>query len=82
MKCKDLADTRARVVHLVNLCSEFTDKTREFYTLLLPRLNGDLAGLGNGMSTEAAETLTPTWKSLSRGSARNGAVLWSKRKSS
>ena len=29
MKCKDLTDTRARVVHLVNLRTEFCDKTGE-----------------------------------------------------
>ena len=28
-KCKELADTQARVVQLVNLCTEFTDNTGE-----------------------------------------------------
>ena len=33
----------------------FSEKTREFYTFLLPRLNGELASLAHGMSKEAAE---------------------------
>ena len=30
MKCKDLAETRSRVVQLMHLCNEFCDKTGKF----------------------------------------------------